>query len=106
MMKGSTASLLVVDDLDQPQSHRRHFRKQLDQVGLAAIRSEDRKIQQDRLEACLCKPDMVHRWELSKVYKDGRPLCVRDSAGAMTGLTSHASVLVICENIFEAHLLS
>jgi hypothetical protein len=104
MMKGSTASLLVVDDLDQPQSHRRHFQKQHDQVDLAAIRSEDRKIQQDRLEACLCKPDMLHRWEL-KVYKDGRPLCVRDRAGAMTGLASHASVLVICENIFEAHLL-
>jgi hypothetical protein len=67
-------------------------------------RSEDRKIQQDRLEACLCKPDMLHRWEL-KVYKDGRPLCVRDRAGAMTGLASHASVPVICENIFEAHLL-
>lgn len=104
MMKGSTASLLVVDDLDQPQSHRRHFQKQHDQVDLAAIRREDRKIQQDRLEACLCKPDMLHRWEL-KVYKDNRPLCVRDRAGAMTGLASHASVLVICENIFEAHLL-
>jgi hypothetical protein len=47
---------------------------------------------------------MLHRWEL-KVYKDGRPLCVRDRAGAMTALASHASVPVICENIFEAHLL-
>ena len=52
----------------------------------------------------MCKPDMLHRWEL-KVYKDGRPLCVWDRAGAMTGLASHASVPVICENIFEAHLL-
>jgi diguanylate cyclase (GGDEF)-like protein/PAS domain S-box-containing protein len=69
------------------------------------FRPEDRKLQQDRLQACLAKPDVVHRWEIYKLRKDGQPLWVRESARALVE-GEHRSVLVVCEDISEAQFLS
>jgi len=42
------------------------------------------------------------RWELRKVRKDGRVICVRESARAVRGPTGEPMILIACEDITDA----
>jgi diguanylate cyclase (GGDEF)-like protein/PAS domain S-box-containing protein len=70
------------------------------------LREADRKSLQERLANCLSKPETIHRWEICKVRKDGQPLWVRESARVMTDVAGRTTILVVCEDISEAHYLA
>ncbi|MGH8502040.1 MAG: two-component system response regulator [Gammaproteobacteria bacterium] len=70
------------------------------------FREQDKKALHERLTACLCAPDIIHRWEICKRRKNGHPLWVRESARVMTDAQGNPCVLVVCEDISEAHYLS
>ena len=58
------------------------------------------------LAQCLARTTQVHHWQARKIRKDGSVLWVRET-GRMVRDTEHeATVLLVCEDITEAHELS
>ncbi|MGH6610192.1 MAG: diguanylate cyclase domain-containing protein, partial [Burkholderiaceae bacterium] len=70
------------------------------------FREQDKKALQERFTACLQAPDIIHRWEICKRRKNGHPLWVRESARVMNDVKGNPCVLIVCEDISEAHDLS
>ncbi len=59
-----------------------------------------------QLRACMDNPSAVHRWEAEKQRKSGARFWVRETARAVTDIDNKATVLVVCQDITEAHQLS
>lgn len=68
--------------------------------------AEDKDKATEYLNNCLEKPNQLHRWELRKKHKSGVVLRVRETARVVQGNNNKASILVICEDISEIHMLS
>jgi diguanylate cyclase (GGDEF)-like protein/PAS domain S-box-containing protein len=66
----------------------------------------ERSMVAQRLESCLQQPGRLHRWEVSKVRSDGRALWVRETARVVLDADGNPSVLMVCEDINDAHQLS
>ncbi len=60
----------------------------------------------EHLEACLADPGKIHSWETCKLRKDGTKLWVWETARAVTGPDGGQVVLVVCDDITEAHEMS
>ncbi len=58
------------------------------------------------LEKCIEMPDQVHRWEVCKVHKDGTRLWARETARVVEDNCGQPKVLLVCEDITEAHNLA
>ena len=58
------------------------------------------------LKKCLENPDAVYRWELRKVRRDGNVLWVRETARMVRDTEGKPTVLLVCEDVTEAHRLS
>lgn len=59
-----------------------------------------------QLRACMDNPRAVHRWETEKQRKSGTRFWVRETARAVTDIDDQPTVLVVCQDITEAHQLS
>jgi len=59
-----------------------------------------------QIAGCLEQPDKVHRWEAYMERKDGTRLWVRTSGRAVIDGRGETTLLLVCEDISEAHLLS
>ncbi|MCI0591521.1 MAG: diguanylate cyclase, partial [Gammaproteobacteria bacterium] len=70
------------------------------------LHEEDRTIIKKRLETCLAQSNQLHQWEIRKVRKDGSLLWVRQSARAIERNEGQPVILIVCEDITEAHQLS
>ncbi len=58
------------------------------------------------IELCFSKPSQVHRCVLEMVHADGRHFFHRDTAQLVTEADGEKSLLVVCEDITETHLLN
>jgi diguanylate cyclase (GGDEF)-like protein/PAS domain S-box-containing protein len=58
------------------------------------------------LTECLKNPNKVHRWEMQAARKNGSKLWVRVLARVADDENHKNTILVVCEDITEAHLLS
>ena len=58
------------------------------------------------LDKCIEMSDQVHRWEVCKVHKDGTRLWVRETARVVEGENGQSTMLLVCEDITEAHNLA
>lgn len=58
------------------------------------------------LHTSLSEPSQIHRWEQRLTHKDGSLLWVRQTARAVSGADNHPTILLVCEDITEAHRLS
>ncbi|MCP4205172.1 MAG: PAS domain S-box protein [bacterium] len=56
-----------------------------------------------QLETCLADPRKIHSWKTCKQRKDGTRLWVWETARVVTGPDGGQVVLVVCEDITEAH---
>jgi len=60
-----------------------------------------------KLEDCLGEPQGVQRWNACMLHRDGSRIWVRTAARLMPeGLEGADSILMVCEDITEAHTLS
>lgn len=66
----------------------------------------ERQANREQLEACLSEPDKIHSWKTCKQRKDGALLWVWETARVVTGQDGERVVLVVCEDITEAHEVS
>lgn len=63
----------------------------------------ERQANREQLEACLVEPGKIHSWETCKQRRDGTRLWVWETARVVTGPDGRQVVLVVCEDITEAH---
>jgi diguanylate cyclase (GGDEF)-like protein/PAS domain S-box-containing protein len=70
------------------------------------LHCEDQVTALARLEACLQRPDVIHRWDIGMMHKDGVLLWVRQVARVMEGNGGTAMILIVCEDITEARKLT
>ncbi len=61
---------------------------------------------QEWFEMCMRVPSTVHRWEASKLRKDGSRLWVRTSGRVVHDLSGKPVLLIVCEDITQARNLS
>jgi len=87
-----------------------HLGYEIDQlVGIPVLDifyEEDKQKVQEYIESCLSKPNTSFRWDLRKVCKDGSILWVREIAQAVFDNEGALIILIVCEDITEAHSLS
>lgn len=67
---------------------------------------EDKPTLQEQLKACLQQPDQLCRWQARMARKDGVLLWVRESARLVQGVEGTPMILIVCEDITEAHQLA
>lgn len=68
---------------------------------------EDQALVQEKLKNCLNDPHVIHRWEACMLHSDGSRIWVRTAARVMSDdLENTNSILMVCEDITEAHTLS
>lgn len=60
----------------------------------------------EQLSACLDNPTAVRRWEAEKQRKCGTRFWVKETARAVTDVDQQTSILIVCQDITEAHQLS
>jgi|GEM_PF-310564 len=61
----------------------------------------------NRIQNCLKRPDNVHRWESCMLHNDHSKVWVRTTARVLpAGQESEQTILLVCEDITEAHNLS
>jgi diguanylate cyclase (GGDEF)-like protein/PAS domain S-box-containing protein len=70
------------------------------------LHCEDRHTVMTRLEMCVQRPDVTHRWDVGMMRKDGVLLWARQIARAMEGNGSSSVILIVCEDITEARRLA
>lgn len=70
------------------------------------FRSNDRTTVREMLDGALRDPDRLHRWEMLKVRKDGDLFWARETARVTEGADGRKVILIVCEDITEAHRLS
>ncbi|MFQ5934838.1 MAG: EAL domain-containing protein [Acidiferrobacterales bacterium] len=66
----------------------------------------DQEAVRETLELCLSDPDTLHRRELKMVRKSGEVIWVRQTARVVNDLDSAPRVLIVSEDITEAHRLA
>jgi diguanylate cyclase (GGDEF)-like protein/PAS domain S-box-containing protein len=67
---------------------------------------EDIPVLLDHIKTCLAVPDRIHQWELRKVRGDGAIIRVKETAHAVMLGEGESWVLVVSEDITEAHELA
>ena len=67
---------------------------------------EDKNTAVQLIKSCIAEPESIHRWDIRKLRKDGSILWVREAARVVTDSTGETSILIVCEDITEAHTLS
>ncbi len=74
---------------------------------LFSFTDDDQKITVTRyLKQCFDNPDDVHRWEMQTLKNDGTKLWVRVLAKIVVDIDNNNTILIVCEDITEAHVLS
>ncbi len=73
---------------------------------LALVHSHDRKKVRRRLDEVTRAPDRVHRWEARRIREDGSILWARETARVTEDVDGKPVILVVCEDITEAHKLA
>jgi diguanylate cyclase (GGDEF)-like protein/PAS domain S-box-containing protein len=68
--------------------------------------TEDFESVVSHLDQCLAQTTQVHRWQARKVRKDGRVIWVRETGRMVRDAEHETAVLLVCEDITEAHELS
>ncbi len=72
----------------------------------AVIHKNDLKIAREKIKQCFEMPDIVHRWDLRKVHKNGHIIMVRESVRVVNDAQGEHSLFIVCEDISEAFRLS
>ena len=67
---------------------------------------QDRELAKQCIANCLDKSESISRWNARKVCKDGSVLWVRDVARVVVDKNKNITILIVCEDISEAHKLS
>ncbi len=67
---------------------------------------QDRQIESEFLDLCFDQPQSVQHWEQRLIRKDGNMIWVRQSARIVINPEGITNVLIVSENISEAHRLS
>ncbi len=70
------------------------------------IHPSDLPIMYEFVESCLKRPLLVHKEEIRQVCNNGRIIWVRATARLVENENQQSSLLVVCEDITEARLLS
>ncbi len=70
------------------------------------IHAEDLPAMHDLIERCLASPSLVHKQEIRQVCENGRIIWVRATARLVENENQESSLLLVCEDITEARLLS
>lgn len=70
------------------------------------IHSDDLPIMQALLEHCIANPSFVHKQELRQICYNGRIIWVRATARSFENEQQQSSLLLVCEDVTEAHNLS
>ena len=67
---------------------------------------DSQRLLQQRLTDCLNIPGDVQRWEAAMLHSNGGQLWVRETARAIAADDGSLSMLLVCEDITDAHRLS
>jgi diguanylate cyclase (GGDEF)-like protein/PAS domain S-box-containing protein len=70
------------------------------------IHKNDRKNAREKIKQCFEMPEVVHRWELRKLHKDGHIIMVRETVRVVTDVQGEPTLFIVCEDISEAFRLS
>ncbi len=73
---------------------------------LALVHSHDRQKVTRLLNEVTQAPDRLHRWEVRKTRQDGSILWARESARVTDDVDGKPVILMVCEDITEAHKLA
>lgn len=67
---------------------------------------EDREDYSDSIEACFINRENIHNWEIRKVKSSGSIIWSRESARVIDDIDGTQKLLIVSEDITEAHKLS
>ena len=67
---------------------------------------EDREAYSDSIEACFIDKENIHNWEIRKVKSSGSIIWSRESARVIDDIDGTQKLLIVSEDITEAHKLS
>jgi diguanylate cyclase (GGDEF)-like protein/PAS domain S-box-containing protein len=70
------------------------------------IHKDDKRIAQVKIKQCFEMPDIVHRWDLRKVHKNGHVIMVRESVRVVNDAQGAPALFIVCEDISEAFRLT
>ncbi|MEE9190649.1 MAG: EAL domain-containing protein, partial [Candidatus Neomarinimicrobiota bacterium] len=70
------------------------------------VLAEDRENYQNLLDSCFLNQESVHDWEIRKVKKNGMIIWSRESARVINDADGTQKLLIVSEDITEAHKLS
>ncbi len=70
------------------------------------IHKHDIEIAREKLQHCFDLPNIVHRWDLRKLHKDGNIIMVRETVRVVNDTQGDTSLFIVCEDISEAFHLS
>lgn len=70
------------------------------------IFSEDREDYQNKIEACFLDSKNTHNWEIRKVKNNGSIIWSRESARVINDVDGSQTLLIVSEDITDAHKLS
>ncbi len=70
------------------------------------VLAEDREHYRNLLDSCFLNRKSVHNWEIRKVKKNGTVIWSRESARVIDDIDGSQKLLIVSEDITEAHKLS
>ena len=70
------------------------------------IHKNDIQTSREKIKQCFEVPDVVHRWDLQKVHKNGQVIRVRESVRVVNDAHGESTLFIACEDISEAFRLS
>jgi diguanylate cyclase (GGDEF)-like protein/PAS domain S-box-containing protein len=73
---------------------------------LALVHNHDRQKVRRLLDEVIQKPNRLHRWEARRIRQDGSVLWARETARVTEDVDCKQVILVVCEDITEAHKLA
>lgn len=83
-----------------------HIDDLIGQSTLNIVFSDDRKDYRNNMEACFLDSKNTHNWEIRKVKNNGSIIWSRESARVIEDIDGTQKLLIVSEDITEAHKLS